>query len=129
MRLIDADALIGALHNYAFLEGDDREITYSVIEKQPTVQEWISVDERLPEQHESIFAKYYGTDKWSKAMWRMSSELVIVAIRFKDGTGIVRTGDLRDGEWYTSVSRVLEPVVTHWMHFPKEPVGVKLNYA
>lgn len=37
MRLIDADALIGALHNYAFLEGDDRSICYNVIQRQPTV--------------------------------------------------------------------------------------------
>lgn len=37
MRLIDADALIGALHNYAFLEGDDRSICYNVIQRQPTI--------------------------------------------------------------------------------------------
>ena len=37
MRLIDADALIGALHNHAFHEGDDRVIVYNVIQKQPTV--------------------------------------------------------------------------------------------
>ncbi len=37
MRIIDADALIGALHNHAFLEGDDRSICYNVIQKQPTI--------------------------------------------------------------------------------------------
>ena len=37
MRLIDADALIGALHNHAFLEGDDRSICYNIIQKQTTV--------------------------------------------------------------------------------------------
>lgn len=36
-RYIDADALIGALHNHAFLEGDDRSICYNIIQKQPTV--------------------------------------------------------------------------------------------
>ena len=37
-RLIDADALIGALHNHAFLEGDDRSICYNIIQKQPTIE-------------------------------------------------------------------------------------------
>lgn len=41
MRLIDADALIGALHNHAFLDGDDRSIVYNVVQKQPTVSSWI----------------------------------------------------------------------------------------
>lgn len=36
-RYIDADALIGALHNHAFLEGDDRSICYNIIQKQPTI--------------------------------------------------------------------------------------------
>ena len=36
-RLIDADALIGALHNHAFLEGDDRSICYNIIQKQPAI--------------------------------------------------------------------------------------------
>ena len=37
-RYIDADALIGALHNHAFLEGDDRSICYNIIQKQPTIE-------------------------------------------------------------------------------------------
>ena len=34
-RYIDADLLIGDLHNHAFLEGDDRSICYNIIQKQP----------------------------------------------------------------------------------------------
>ena len=37
-RTIDADALIGALHNHAFLEGDDRSICYNIIQRQPTIE-------------------------------------------------------------------------------------------
>ena len=37
-RAIDADALIRDLHNYAFLDGDDRSICYNVIQKQPTIE-------------------------------------------------------------------------------------------
>lgn len=49
-RLIDANKLIGDLHNHAFLEGDDREIAYSVIQKQPTIGGWISVKDKLPDK-------------------------------------------------------------------------------
>ena len=36
-RLIDADALIGSLHNYGFYDGNDREMVYRVIQLQPTI--------------------------------------------------------------------------------------------
>lgn len=39
MRVIDADALIGALHNVAFEDGTDREIVYRCIELAPTIEE------------------------------------------------------------------------------------------
>lgn len=38
MRLIDADKLIGALHDCTFMEGDDRKIVYAVIQKQPSAE-------------------------------------------------------------------------------------------
>ena len=62
MRLIDADALIGSLHNQTFLEGDDRSIVYNVIQKQPTVGGWISVKDHPPEKDEDviIYGYYVG---------------------------------------------------------------------
>lgn len=55
MRLIDADALIGALHNYAFLEGDDRSICYNIIQRQPTIE-----PERLSDKEQRIFLAAMG---------------------------------------------------------------------
>ena len=37
MRLIDADALIGKLHEVYFFDGDDRETVYKVIQEQSTI--------------------------------------------------------------------------------------------
>ena len=37
MRLIDADALIGKLHEVYFFDSDDRETVYKVIQEQPTI--------------------------------------------------------------------------------------------
>ena len=33
-------------------------------EASPEDDGWISVEERLPEEHDSLFAKYYGTPGW-----------------------------------------------------------------
>lgn len=30
---------------------------------------WIPVSERLPEEHDSIFAKFKGTDNWKRGMF------------------------------------------------------------
>ena len=39
MRCIDADALIGSLHNYGFYDGNDRTMVYKVIQLQPTIEQ------------------------------------------------------------------------------------------
>ena len=39
MRLIDSNALIGALHNVTFEDGTDREIVYRCVELTPTIEE------------------------------------------------------------------------------------------
>ena len=85
------------------------------------VGEWISVKDRLPSEHESIFAKMYGTDKWNSAMWRTESDRVLVAIQFPDGTRTVDKGKLQEGIWRTGVSPVLPQVVTHWALWPELP--------
>ena len=82
---------------------------------------WISVKDRLPEEHESIFHKLLGTPKWSNAMWKQESKKVIVYVSFPDGTGVVTTGCLHNSDWVTTVSNVLPQTVTHWMPLPDSP--------
>lgn len=79
---------------------------------------WIDVKEKMPAETHSIFWPWRDSVKWSNAMWKEQSDKVIVSIRFKDGSRIVRTGETHDGVWHTSVSPTLEPVVTHWMPLP-----------
>ncbi len=121
MRLIDADKLIGDLHNHAFLEGDDREIVYSVIQQQPTFGGWISVKDRLPPELHSMWFPLYGTSKWKSAMWREESDHVLVTVVFDDGTRYVSMGRTHDGEWNTNISKVVHHAVTHWMPLPEPP--------
>ena len=41
---------------------------------------WISVKERLPDEHESIFVKFQFTDNWMPGMFLTTSNDVIVAV-------------------------------------------------
>lgn len=121
MRMIDADALIGELHTTYLYDDNARTVIYRKIEEQQTIGGWISVKDRLPEEHPSIFASCYGTEKWAKGMWRNESDRVLVTILFPDGTRTVDKGKLQDGTWKTGVSPVLPQVVTHWAMWPEPP--------
>ena len=91
----------------------------NLMKEQP---KWISVKNDLPKEHDSIFANHTHL---SKHMWAKESDNVIVYVRFPDGTGRSTEGRLQDGKWWTRVSPMLEPVVTHWMPLPEPPKEVK----
>lgn len=93
----------------------------SMIETLIGRSQWISVNDDLPKEHDSIFANHTHL---SKHMWAKESDNVIVYVRFPDGTGRSTEGRLQDGKWWTRVSPMLEPVVTHWMPLPEPPEGV-----
>ena len=101
------------LRAHGWKENDDplREIVYR----------WISIDERMPVETQSMFWRFSGTDKWSNAMWREQSDKVLVTVAFKDGSRRVTTGETHDGKWRTSISPTIEQTVTHWMPMPDLP--------
>lgn len=82
--------------------------------------EWIKCSDEMPEEQETIFAKFKGTDKWSPAMFSQSSEDVRVVIVFADGTRRVSHSHTIDGKWECEKSP-LKRTVTHWMPNPKLP--------
>ena len=61
--------------------------------------EWIPVTERMPEEKDTMFAKYWGTDRWNKYMFRGKSELVEVTVELEDGTRYTDASRTRDGKW------------------------------
>lgn len=90
------------------------------IKKQPKVGKWIPVTERLPEEHESVFAKFYGTDRWDNAFWRARSEEVLVCIEYDDGSRSVTISVTLDGKWHIERRRVLHDFkVIAWMTLPE----------
>lgn len=90
-----------------------------LFKKQPKVGEWIPVTERLPEEHESIFARFYGTDRGDN-LWRTRSEEVLVCIEYDDGSRSVTTSFTLDGKWRIERRRVLHDFkVIAWMPLPE----------
>lgn len=79
---------------------------------------WIPVSERLPEEHDSIFAKIKGTDKWSDAMFEKISDDVNATVEFEDGTRKTMTLHTNDGKWNTN-NRIVKFNVIAWQPLPK----------
>ena len=82
-------------------------------------REWIPVTERLPEEHESIFAKAYGTKRWADGMFRTISDDVLAYIKFGDGGKLTMTLRTHDGKW--ALPGIRWGRVTHWMPLPDAP--------
>ena len=90
------------------------------LEKLRKENRWIPVGERLPEEHDSMFAKFYGTEQWSNVMWKKQSDQVNVVLGFEDGTRTVSTLYTHDEQWkYTN--KIVKQKVTHWQPLPQPP--------
>ena len=113
MRLIDADALIGELHNYRFYDGDDRTLVYDVIENQPTIepQKWIPVSERLPE-----FRHVINPDPEEDGEW---DESPFVLVCFDDGDIECRQFIREDGRVFIYPEEFRGRKTTAWMPLPE----------
>lgn len=110
------------LYNKGNLYGDTSkewlEVLQELVDKTDSF-EWIPVTERLPEEYESAFAKYYGTDQWNNSLWRAKSKEVLVSIEYDDGHRTVTTSFTINGEWRIERRRVLHDLkVIAWMPLP-----------
>ena len=99
-----------------FLELTDE--LQEAIEQDEKENRWIPVSERLPEEHNSIFAKFKGTDNWKRGMFEKTSKYVIATVVFDDGTVLVEQAHTTDGIWRTD-KKVLGGTVVAWMDYPK----------
>lgn len=90
-----------------------------LIQEQPKVGKWISVEERLPEEHDSMFAKLKGTDKWLSGMFEKKSDEVIVTCEYEDGTIVTKTSKTVDGEWVIEKESIFKLKVLFWRPLPE----------
>lgn len=84
--------------------------------------EWIPCSERMPEEHESMFAKFKGTDKWDGAMFEKISDDVNVTVEFENGTRKTKTLHTVDGKW-NGGQRGIKFKVIAWKPLPEEYHG------
>jgi len=65
---------------------------------------WIPVEVAMPEEHESIFAKFKGTDKWDEGMFEKISDDVSATIEFLNGTRKTKVLHTVDGKWTDGIN-------------------------
>lgn len=136
-KLIDANALDDEVMNFFLaITGNPKQTTVvreckesfrKMIDEQPTIYAddgWIPVSERLPEEHDSIFAKLKGTDKWREAMFEKISDEVNVTIKYEDGSRKTTTSYTLDGVWeIEKEQRIVKQKVIAWQPLPEPCKG------
>lgn len=82
---------------------------------------WINPDEQMPEEHESMFAKFYDTDMRHGAMFHMTSKTVLATIEYDEGTRIVIPLSTKDGNWNSTQIPIYGKFVkvVAWMPMPE----------
>jgi len=131
MRLIDADALTKEIedfnckdcnhYNYVRCRACPIDDAVTYIDEAPTVGEWISVEDRLPEEPGKYIVyippRYTGTNSTIKTAWfttsLKSSCLFGYAMDDKDDRPGFYNSD-GEGDW-------AEDRLTYWMPLPKAP--------
>ncbi len=105
---------------YPRLDADPAEVVADyLLDNGMTVQKWIPVEEEMPKEHDSMFAKWYGTNLWKDGMFRTTSGEVLVCIEYGDGSRTVSTARTNSGEW--NLSSIFGGKVTRWMPLPEPP--------
>lgn len=98
---------------------ESKNILQELVDKEESF-EWIPISEKLPDEHDSIFARLYGTDKWNDAFWRTKSKEVLVTIEYEDGIRSVTSSYTTDGKWEVEKRFKLRKCkVVAWIPLPK----------
>lgn len=141
MRPIDADEFMEQYNlkdatKYGNKDAEQQNHSYStlylyelagMIDDAPTIDiygKWIPCSERLPEEHDSMFAKFKGTDRWDNAMFEKTSDTVIVTVSDTKGGVVTTHAHTTDGNWKCDLLRVNKSYrITAWMPLPEPYKG------
>lgn len=106
----------------------DCEQTLSALADEIKKNDWVSVDEVMPEERVSNFAKYKGTNLWRDSYWEKSSRHVLVVLVNDHDSGIfsVGIGYTVDGQWEIASGAEPHSHVAYWMPFPFPIIASKL---
>lgn len=78
------------------------EVAERLIANGVTIQKWIPVTERLPEEDKDVLALCYWHESWQVQVCHLSSNW--------------------NGQWYTSIAGKWV-IVSHWQYLPQPPKG------
>lgn len=87
---------------------------------------WIPCEEEMPKEHDSIFAKLKGTDKWNDKMFEKISDTVNVTVVDEYGNGITTHAHTVDGKWSCDLLKLNKTYkITAWQSLPEpyQPKG------
>ncbi len=82
-------------------------------------QDWILASEKMPEEHDSIFAKFKGTKNWKNGMFETISDTVLVTVHGEDGGTAVVPAHTVSGEWRGESLLIKTYKVVAWMPLPE----------
>ena len=128
MRLIDADAMRESIR--VEVQGAESLALKHELQKwvddQPTVCDWISVKDRLPEQYEKTFRGILARNGEEIVKTRIVSDEVLVSYLNKYGRRKIGISYMLDGEWsgmFRSLAEidVFTKAITHWQPLPEMP--------
>ena len=135
------EKIIEKLKKESFLttndDGETDELSIKVVDFQDAVNVirqaaeeynngWISVEDTMPTEHDSMFAKL--KDKWRSSMFEKTSDMVQVTVSDNDGNSITTTAHTLDGKWSCDILRINSSYrITHWkpLSEPYQPKGDK----
>lgn len=126
MRYVDADEILQELRRIANtpkISDEAYSVCTELVNRLHNIDylSWINVKYEMPKEHDSIFAKFKGTKKWSSGMFEKRSDDVLVVIE-KDGDRITKVARTIDGSWRCDLLRAIPgSEVIYWMPLPKPP--------
>ena len=81
---------------------------------------WIPCSERMPKEHESMFAKFKGTVKWKNYMFENTSDEVNVTVIDEKGKCTTTHAHTIDGEWSCDILKVFKTYrIIAWQPLPE----------
>lgn len=101
----------------------DRLADYEDREEKGEFSDWILCSEQLPEERDSIFAKWKDTNKWTSLMFEKISGTVIVTIKYNNGEKRVAPAHTVDGKWKCDVLLCNDGKIIAWMPLPEPYKG------
>lgn len=103
----------------------DRLADYEDREKKGEFSDWILCSEQLPEERDSIFAKWKDTNKWTSLMFEKISGTVIVTVKYNNGKKRVAPAHTIDGKWKCDALLCNDGEIIAWMPLPEPYRGNK----